>query len=308
MLISSISLTSAEIKSCKIRFQVYDSGKIPDAEIIIGSTIRILIESKIRANTITYPQLEEYSKRLVASAVNYPQYYLVVLTQTDQKGVVVGFASQLEKQKVVLAKNIIASQWRDAIACFKIQAMNSKDKVLKYLMEMFNEEIEKTMYNRIDIATKTVQELNEVVLTTQKDIFVNMALEDNVFWPYANFSPSQYVGYYFTKNCPNFGGTLSHIAKVKYIWHNVTIDEVLTSIDEFKDLPDFQRFHSRATKLYPIGSTTQFAIAITENPIELKNSIPYIHRKGKKLNPVILPGRKTTLAKLFTSNEIEDLY
>lgn len=102
------------------------------------------------------------------------------------------------------------------------------------------------MYNKIDINSINVGKLDEVVLTTQDRKFYHMALEDNVFWPKNNFRPSQYVAYYFTDNCPNYRKKLTHIAKVKYMFHNVTIDEVLTSIPEFQELPNFSRFKQRA--------------------------------------------------------------
>jgi len=302
------NIDKTEINNCKINFQVYDSGKIPDAEIILTNNTRILIESKVRSNIIGYNQVEEYCNRLVNSSINYPNYHLLIITQTDQSSLVSSYSIKLQNNGICNTSNISYIQWKDVIELFQKVINNSKDIFLIRLMRMFLEEVENVMYNRIDIQKMQVKDLHEIVLTTQKPEFLNMALEDCVFWPYANFTPSQYVAYYFTKNCPKYGLTISHIAQIKHIWHNVTIDEVLTSIPEFQTLPDFNRFKQRALGLYNQGNPGQFAIAITEKPIELRNPIPYIHDEGNKFRPNILPGRHTTLSKFLSANKIEDLY
>ena len=300
-----INLSSKNLNRCRISFQVYDSGVIPDAEIILDSDTRILLESKIRSNIIGYDQIEEYCNRLKSTEVNYPNYYLLIITQTDQKSKISQFANEVEKKGIISSERILSCQWKDVINLFK--DYNRSNIILKKLMEMFLEEVEKTVYNRIDIDSLPLSQLHEIVLTTQKPEFFDMALEDCVFWPYANFSPSQYVAYYFTKDCKNYGGTISHIARIKHIWHDVTIDEVFSSIPEFNNIPDFNRFKQRAERIYQQGDPTLFAIAITEKPVELRLPIPFKHQKGNKLHPNILPGRHTTMAKLLEARTLEDL-
>jgi len=94
---------------------------------------------------------------------------------------------------------------------------------------------------------------------------------------------------------------------VKYLFHNVTIDEIPT-IPEFRALPSFKSFLTKAYKIYTPGDPQLFAIAITEEPIALSNSIPYVYKKGVKIQPNIIPGRKTTLSKILKATTLEDLY
>ncbi|WP_459195725.1 hypothetical protein [Wukongibacter baidiensis] len=302
-----IKYLDRDIKKAKINFQVYDDGKIPDAEIIIGDDIRILIESKIRSNTIKLDQLREYAKRLKKSSVNYPKYHLVVITQTNQKNRVAGHAKDIESNGIISKDNISCIQWREVIELFANKILNSKNKFMKELIRMFLEEVQNTMYNRIDIKSLPIKELNEVVLTTQRPKFYDMALKYCVFWPYNNFKPSQYVAYYFTKDCPNYGKSLSHIAQIKHIWHDVTIDEVISAIPEFQQIEDFDDFKESATKLYNLGDPSTFAIAITDKPIKLRSPIKYVYNTTKKMNPNILPGKHTTLAKLLTADNMDNL-
>lgn len=302
-----LQLDKKLIKSCRIRFQVYDSGKIPDAEITIGNDTRILIESKVKSNIISFEQVEEYCVRLKNSIINYPNYYLFIITQTNQTPLIANYSYKIENKGIVTADKVCSSQWRVIIDLLKGCSQKSSDPVLKKLMHMFTEEVQNVMYNRIDIETLPIKDLYDVVLTTQNSSFFNMALEDWVFWPYSNFSPAQYVAYYFTKDCTLYGKTISHIARIKYIWHDVTIDEVLSSIPEFNALPNFDRFKQRAVDIYTPGSSEQFAIAITDEPIKLKNPILFDSRHKRKLHPNILPGRHTTLAKILTANTFDDL-
>ena len=175
------------------------------------------------------------------------------------------------------------------------------------------------MYNKIDIEEKPLKKLlkKEVVFKTQNDekngIFVDMALENQVFWPHNNFSPSEFVAYYFTEGCKNIPArdkikpkTISHFARIRYIFHNVTIDE-LKEIDEFIKLPTFESFLEKAHKIYHPGNPDTFAIAITDEPIELPNPIEFKKHQENKLPPRILPTKKTTLSKLLTAKELEDL-
>lgn len=218
------------------------------------------------------------------------------------------FANSLDKKGIIEKDKILHTQWKEILELFKNTMLKSKNYFLNGLIKMFLEEVENTLYNRIDIKSMSVKELNEVVLTTQNENFYEMALQDHVFWPYSNFTPSQYVAYYFTKSCPKNSMLISHIAQIKYIWHNVTIDEVITSIPEFRKLPNFERFKERALKIYNQGKENQFAIAITEKPIKLKKPIKYKYEKNYKLNPNILPGRHTTLSKLLQADIVEDLH
>jgi len=152
-----------------------------------------------------------------------------------------------------------------------------------------------------------MSDLNEVVLTAQSADFFEMALTNGVFWPKNKFSPSLFVGYYFTKLCPSHGGTLSHIARIKHLWHDVTINEVLTAIPEFKNIPGATTFAQNAATLYQPGNATKFAIAITHAPILLPLPVPFNPTRDKSLNPKILPGRTTTLAKVLSATSLADL-
>ena len=297
-----------DINEYSIDFQVYDFGKIPDAEIILGNDKRILVESKIHSNLIKKNQVKEYCLRLKQSQVNYPDYYLLVITQTDQKQRIARISRELEFDNIIESDKIIHVQWKEIMNFFKDIKDNTNNYFLIGLLNMFLEEVENTLYNRIDIKSMELNKLNEVVLTTQNKKFYKMALEDQVFWPTSNFKPSQFVAYYFTSKCPVYSMTISHLAQIKNIWHNVTIDEVLTSIPEFQNLPDFKRFKERALEVYDLGNEKQFAIAITEKPIKLNEPIKYEYNKEYKLNPNILPGRRTTLSKLLQADIVEDLY
>ena len=172
------------------------------------------------------------------------------------------------------------------------------------------EEVEMTLYNKKDIESLPLKEINEVVMTTQNSNFLAMALEDYVFFPYSNFSPSLLVAYYFTNNCPpTYARKITHIARIRSIWHDITIKEVLSTIPDFeKYVPDFLRFKKRLQKIRSERDPSErFPIAITERPIQLRNPIIYQHAPGNQLLPRIIPGRHTTLEKILTATTLEEL-
>lgn len=291
--------------AAKIKFQVYDNGDIPDGEIISNST-RILFESKINNNIISKGQIDKYIEKLNLSEKNYPEKFLVIITQTYQKKIVESYYIDLNNIKGV---KIIYIQWKEIIELFKNTKKKSKDNFLINMIEMFLKEVENILYNRIDIEKLSLEEMHEVVLTTQNNKFEDMALKYNVFWPKNNFSASQFVAYYFTKDCKNTPKTVGYIAKIKHIWHNITIQEVLTSVPEFEKIPNFEEFKNLALNLYSEDSNSQFAIAITESPIKLKNPIPYAKNpNGKNRNhPNIISGQHTSFKNILTADNLEEL-
>lgn len=305
--LSQVSVVSRALTKARIRFQVYDQGKYPDAEIIVGDDTRILVECKIKANAVGREQLQHYAQRLIDSRDIYPRHHLLVITQTDQRAAIEAHAAQIEQVTGFPAQAITTVQWREVIQTFILAASKAADPVLSRLLTMFLEELQTTMYNRIDIDQLPLSSLNEVVLTSQDDNFFDMALTNRVFWPRYNFSPSQFVGYYFTRSCRSYGGTLSHIARIKHLWHDVTIDEVLTAIPEFSTIPGAATFAAKAATIYQPGSPTQFAIGITDAPFPLTRPIPFDPNRDRSLVPNILPGRTTTLAKILSAMSLEDL-
>jgi hypothetical protein len=305
--LSQVPVESCALAKAQIRFQVYDQGKYPDAEIIVGDDTRILVECKIKANVVGREQLQHYAERLMDSRALYPRHHLLVITQTDQRAAVEAYAAQIEQMTGFPAQAITAVQWREVLQAFILAESQAADPVLSRLLTMFLEELQTTMYNRIDIDQLPLFRLNEVVLTSQSDEFFDMALTHRVFWPKSNFSPSQFVGYYFTMPCRSYAGTLSHIARIKHLWHNVTIDEVLTAIPEFKNIPEADKFAAQAATIYGPGDPTQFAIGITDAPILLPRAIPYNSSRDQLIHPNILPGRATTLAKVLSAKSLEDL-
>jgi hypothetical protein len=305
--LSQVPVEARAFTKARIRFQVHDQGKYPDAEIIIGDDTRILVECKIKSNEAGREQLQEYATRLMGSQAVYPKHHLLVITQTDQRVAIKTHAAQIEQATGFPAQAITAVQWREIIETF-IQAKDqAKNPVLSRLLIMFLQELQTTMYNRIDIDQRPLSDLNEVVLTSQDAHFYDMALTNCVFWPRNKFSPSQFVGYYFTKSCPEHGGTLSHIARIKHLWHDVTIDEVLTAIPEFRNIPKATEFAKTAAIIYKPGHPDKFTIGITHAPILLPRPIPYNHSQDQLLNPYILPGKTTTLAKVLSATSLADL-
>ncbi len=299
------AISCDDISSHRIRFQVYDAGRIPDAEIVLDDRIRILLEAKIGSNLIHFDQLAEYCDRLQATAERFPEYYLFVLTQTDQNRRIAGMAEELERAGRIDARRVRSVKWEKVLEVFDHYKASGSS--LRMLMHMFLEEVQSTMYSRTDIDSLPVGELNEVVLTTQNAQFAEMAIEDCVFWPYARFRPAQYVAYYFTRDCPDYVLSIPYVARIEHIWYDATIDEVLTAIPQFKNLPDFQRFRERALQIYPSGSETQFTIAITDTPVRLQNRVHYESRTDTKLHPRILPGQTTTFAQLMNATTLDDL-
>lgn len=286
----------------EINFQVYDTGDIPDGEILFDNS-RILIESKINNNHISEKQITKYIEKLRNTEELYNNKYLIVITQTNQKSIVDNYIIENNISDI----SLIYIQWLD-ILDFLIKIKNrTNNNFLQGMLDMFLEEVESTLYNKLVIDDFKVKDIYEVVLTVQNKEFERMALDCNVFWPKNNFSPAQYVAYYFTKNSSENQGTISHIAKIKYIWHNITIDEVLSSTKEFELIPNYQNFKNLAHNIYPKGSESKFAIAITDTPIKLKTPISFNYGKDKRIHPNILPGRHTTIEKIINASELEDL-
>ena len=317
-----LSISGPELLNAKIDFQPHISGKIPDAEILFKKKkIRILIEVKIGGNSIDKSQLVEYAKRLHETKGLFPNPKLLVITQINEKLNVSKIAKDIEKMGYLHATDVYYLQWKKILDLFKnvidydkldkIDILVKKGEKVDYLpriMQLFIKEVERTMYNRIEISKLPLEELDEVVLTTQDDNFMDMAINDNVFWPSVNFAPSQFVAYYGLASNKLFSPKkISYIARVQYLFHNVTINE-LPTIPQFSKLSTFKSFLKKAHKLYSPGSPNPFAIAITEDPIPLSNPIPYIYKKVYRLNPRIIPGRKTTLSKIITAKCMEDLY
>jgi hypothetical protein len=300
------------LKKTIINFQPYDDGKFPDAEIILDGRIRILIEAKINNNTIQENQIANYLDRLIKSSQEFPEFFLLIITQTDQKIHSQNLVNliKLKNQYPSLEKQIICVQWKEILKLLIEIKLKTKDKVLYKLLSMFIEEVGYTLYNKIVIEDYKVKDLSEVVIATQNKQFSKMALENNVFWPYANITPSQYVGYYFIKEIDsNLSMNLAYIAKIKFLFHNVTIAEVLDSIEDFNDfnINDLKTFKTRALEIFNLNDPKTFPIAITEKPIKLPRKIPYLHSDQKKWKPNIIPGWTTTISKLFLANELEDL-
>lgn len=316
-----INVSLKELSDAQLEFQpqaTTRSGRIiPDAEIRIGDRVHVLLEAKIGQAGLRTKQVRAYAEYLAASPARVRR--LVCVTQIDDgenfDQIVNLAAGTLPKSayRYVRWFNVIRlareSIGLDATAEAKLDRLIARGKAVSYsqrITSLFLRELEKTMYDRIVIDEIPLGEMREVTVTTQDSLFMDVALNKQVWFPSGQtkhgLKPSAYVAYYQTGDKENrHPKHITHVARNRIYWNRISLSDA-RQIGELKHLFRDGAVNKEISTWRKENQT--FHLALTDKPIKLRRPIPY----GRRNVGRVLSKRKCDLADLMNAQTVDDLF